>query len=484
MSAATTNDETPNEWENAMGDIPSPTRFSSPQTQRRQQEYINRYYQYNRYVAETTLTSTTPLLYGVPNGINPFHYLKPYDEKKLWKEWKKKFHVNSKGKLEKNIEHLKFNLFIKLLDKKEGLRKKVKGKEEEIVLIKKNLREGEKNILKESASIKKWKKELDILKKTSISDLAESVNKQFKEILEIPQVENVNFKENESGESKEIIIRTSPLYVKKEHWDSPRKIGKFLIKFDISLSTNSLRILNTTQRFNEYDHPCIKNTDPCLGNIIDDLEEDKENSNVKDFIIDVISYIESPHEGNGYLRKPGVLGPDYQGWEFFFEKATPVPEGFTFEENNSTQEGMGVFFDETNFTRSSLLSAINTSGASTTTAFISPIRSFPDSYPPLGSCSMDFENRISDALNHIITFQRVDDKNILIERIKNETKSFLFLLKIEHSLDSLGNPLITIAGRNFSNETVSVCVGISMGIIFELTATPIVYFSIPEWYER
>lgn len=149
--------------------------------------------------------------------------------------------------------------------------------------------------------------------------------------------------------SKRLVVTTKPLFVKKTKWKEPRLAGVYQIRIDFSTTfyTSAIRILNITQRYkDEYDAPCINNTNPCFGNIKTDIEQEFKNRDVVELVGDICRYIVSPSDADGYIRHSKSQKKD-KGWEEFLDNAVPVPVDFTFEtwQTNQTTSPMRLDTD-------------------------------------------------------------------------------------------------------------------------------------------
>lgn len=122
---------------------------------------------------------------------------------------------------------------------------------------------------------------------------------------------------------------TNMLTVKKESWPKAKEAGMYEIRIDFSKGNYSdgIRILNLTQRYNEYDSPTIIDTKPCWGNLGGDMENEFNSQDLFELVNDLVDYIRSEKEANGYLGKDG---DKTKGWEQFFEGAKPQPKNLNF----------------------------------------------------------------------------------------------------------------------------------------------------------
>lgn len=131
-----------------------------------------------------------------------------------------------------------------------------------------------------------------------------------------------------------VIVTTHSLPVKKPTWKRSRLAGIYQIKIDFAQTAinNAIHILNCTQRQDGHDSPTISNTSPCWGNISTDITNDFKTQDLYELVIDLMDYIMSPNDNDGYITGPGATTNDKKGWEAFFNKAKKMPEGYSFEQ--------------------------------------------------------------------------------------------------------------------------------------------------------
>ena len=151
---------------------------------------------------------------------------------------------------------------------------------------------------------------------------------------------------------KRIVVTTKPISVKMkepivegsiEKVEVEKVAGKYQIRIDFSQENarEGIEIINITQRFEGYQSPTISGTRCCLGDFSSDLQRDFDTCDLHELISDLIDYIASPNDKNGYTR-----------WVFFFEKAKPLPKNYSFlrydiekrkgqHENGPTEAGFG-----------------------------------------------------------------------------------------------------------------------------------------------
>lgn len=431
----------------------------------------NVYNQYYQWASGINAYTTTPTqLYGsTPYGANWKFIIPSYNEKALWKEWKKKYKVSALSTEKKKEERLKFLFFIEQIKQKDKKKKEIKQFETNLVDIKKTKRDFEKTEKTTKDALEKSKKQLSYLEKTPEKELMEKVVTVHSNILSLDFIDSI-LPEDENY----FIVKTKPLSVKKESWSEPKIIGSFLLRIPISLNTGDLRILNITQRFNQYDHPCINDTRPCLGNVQEDLREDEKNNDVFEYISDIVNYIQSPHENAGYIKKPGVSGPNSQGWEYFFEEAKPVPKDYDFKKHDEARSSSTVSVRATDPLQTLVMGGAgggvrptfqeefipepfavdqvqsvepvadnvwtrNAARAAAST----PLRQYaPDPREdehPLLINNGDFEQRINEYLQSLINFRQVGALQEIVHmiRLSAQERDVLFLTKIQTLRDSI-----------------------------------------------
>lgn len=144
--------------------------------------------------------------------------------------------------------------------------------------------------------------------------------------------------------AKRIVVTTNPLHIRKHYWRKDRIAGKYQIRIDFSKSSfyDAIQVLNITQRLEYYDSPTISDTDCCWGNMETDMDNDFRTHNLYEIVSDMIDYISSPNDNDGYLEDNDAgrdADGNYQkkGWERFIRLATPMPEGFCFEKKEQNE---------------------------------------------------------------------------------------------------------------------------------------------------
>ncbi len=193
-------------------------------------------------------------------------------------------------------------------------------------------------ILNEEKILEAKKKNLAVAKNRASFYKAQNarLNKTEAEIQEEFQQEIVDLKTEEGIQDITIdsvgrmIITTTPLSIEKEGWNEPQVAGAYQIRIDFSQNdiSSGVRVLNITKR-SGYDSPTISNTKCCWGNIRKDVERDFFTQNVHELVMDMIEYIRSPFVEHGYL---GLGGDKTKGWEQWFADATPLVEGYNWEQ--------------------------------------------------------------------------------------------------------------------------------------------------------
>lgn len=126
------------------------------------------------------------------------------------------------------------------------------------------LREQEKTILKNYASIIKTIQQLEIELlgyKTQERMLDETMKRELESLSKIEELEKFTFREDGSIEA-----HTKPIYIKGVY------LGRFKIKIDGNANREDLiRMINKDNRRGDYDHPHVARGVPCLGNIHTDM---------------------------------------------------------------------------------------------------------------------------------------------------------------------------------------------------------------------
>ncbi len=248
---------------------------------------------------------------------------------KIWKEWMRVFKVKGQSLEEKNIQTIKFHLYLTKVIEQVYVSTRVLQEKENLVTMKKSIRDFQKNLVEKEGLVDKLDKQYNKQKEQSKEELMKEGIALYEQIQAMEGIEKVELCDNETH----FLLTTKPVFVKKTTWPESRLAGIYQVKFPVFISnSHQIAILNITQRMDDYDHPCITHTAPCLGNIKSDLEKDIEEVNVIELISDILSYLSSPNEEAGYLRHPKApsRGPK-NGWEWFLENAKKMPEGFNFQ---------------------------------------------------------------------------------------------------------------------------------------------------------
>jgi hypothetical protein len=141
---------------------------------------------------------------------------------------------------------------------------------------------------------------------------------------------------------KRVLITTRPLTVKKDNWKKLKVAGVYQIRLDFSVPshTQGIEILNLTQNYNEFQSPHINRTSPCWGNLGPDIEKEFKTQDIYELVMDMIEYITSPHDADGYISMPNK-GKD-SGWEQFFKEAKPRPPKYSFEKYEQENKEKGI----------------------------------------------------------------------------------------------------------------------------------------------
>jgi hypothetical protein len=174
----------------------------------------------------------------------------------------------------------------------------------------------------------------------SKKDLQKAFAQDIENVKQLEQIDTVAL----DGAGR-IIITTKPISIQKSGWSEAKEAGKYQIRIDFSKSdiSQGVRVLNITQRSNNhYDSPTISNTHCCWGNIAKDIERDFFSQNIEEIVLDMIEYIGSTSEQNGYL---GLDGDREKGWEQFFAEPIQMAEGYNWEaydREHPNQEGDGI----------------------------------------------------------------------------------------------------------------------------------------------
>ena len=134
----------------------------------------------------------------------------------------------------------------------------------------------------------------------------------------------------EVDREKRIIVTTKMIKIQKEDWDKPKDAGIYQIRIDFSKEaiSDAIHILNISWRFDSYDSPTINNTQPCWGNMNADIMNEFSSQDLYELVIDLIDYIASSNDKDGYLAQDGNKN---KGWEQFFAKKKKQPDNYSFE---------------------------------------------------------------------------------------------------------------------------------------------------------
>ena len=165
---------------------------------------------------------------------------------------------------------------------------------------------------------------------------AERITKKQKELEqlfleELQQISKMKGVDSITIDTKNrIIVTTTPLLVKKPYWKKARRAGRYQIRIDFSEQNieQGIRVLNIDKVADVYDSPTILNTKCCWGNAKNDVQNDFLTQNLPELVTDMLEYITSPHEQNGYL---GLDGDKTKGWEEWFRKPQKRPENYSWE---------------------------------------------------------------------------------------------------------------------------------------------------------
>jgi len=132
---------------------------------------------------------------------------------------------------------------------------------------------------------------------------------------------------------KRILLFTTPLAIRKPSWNKEKIAGVYKIRINMYQQNMDapIRILNLTQHSNFHDSPTINDTFPCWGNIEDDLLQDLSSHRIDELCIDLLDYIQSPNDKNGFLLN---------GWDTWFEHASPAGSRQSFFDPPTASIGM------------------------------------------------------------------------------------------------------------------------------------------------
>jgi len=245
-------------------------------------------------------------------------------------------------------------------------KKKIKSPEEEALQIMADARKKHIKEIKEKLDIKNRDyqeklKTIAVLKKTKESLLEEYlllnkenkgklVDEYRKVITQLKLSELITAVDIDS--EKRLIFTTTAVIVKKKKWKHARLAGIYQIRIDFSKTdySSAIRVLNITQRKDGYDHPHISDTNPCWGNIRNDIKKDFDDKNVYELIVDITDYLKSDADGDGWLQFEGSdeelekeFGKDEKeefatAWESFLSKAKKMPAGYSFARYEQEKE--------------------------------------------------------------------------------------------------------------------------------------------------
>lgn len=129
---------------------------------------------------------------------------------------------------------------------------------------------------------------------------------------------------------------TFPVYIKKESWKKEKCAG--LYEVEIDLSNQRVRMLNITKRYKDYDSPMILDTKPCWGNVSSDIQTDFDNLDLESLVGDILNYLQSSYDKEGYVRHPESTDDERMGWEYWFQKARKVKRNYSFKKHRRKQE--------------------------------------------------------------------------------------------------------------------------------------------------
>jgi len=144
---------------------------------------------------------------------------------------------------------------------------------------------------------------------------------------------------------KRVLVTTKPIKIKKEKWKRARTAGVYQIRIDFSKEKGQqgIEILNLTHRHKEYDSPTVQDTEVCWGNIGPDINNDYESQDLYELIIDLIDFLQSPSDKDGFLEWPESPSEDYKGgWEQFFSELKKQPKDFSFDKYDQNKKSKRV----------------------------------------------------------------------------------------------------------------------------------------------
>jgi len=199
----------------------------------------------------------------------------------------------------------------------EGLKDKLVARKNEVDAAQKTVKDAEKNLRTLENAHENLQQKYDELTQASRAELVDKYRKVVTLLKQHPMVNKFAV-----DRQKRIIITTNPVFVKKEDWKEAKNAGMFQIRIDFSADGvhDGIQILNITKRFTTYDSPTISRTSPCWGLVFkEDIERDFSTQDLYELVVDLIDYISSPHDGNGYTN-----------WNSFFEKAEDLPKNYSF----------------------------------------------------------------------------------------------------------------------------------------------------------
>jgi hypothetical protein len=139
----------------------------------------------------------------------------------------------------------------------------------------------------------------------SLKKKFESLSKDFEEIKNNPKISGIY------SYGKDLLIETKELYVSnflmkkddpvKKKIKKPRLIGKFSIRLSIQKDVVLLAVENMDFISDNQDSPTILNGACCWGNVSSDVKNDLSSLNIKEFVEDMLAYVEAPSNKNAYV---------------------------------------------------------------------------------------------------------------------------------------------------------------------------------------
>jgi hypothetical protein len=222
--------------------------------------------------------------------------------------------------------------------KAQTVKERMDGQKVNIDELEKSVAEANKRLITLRKSRESLEEKYNGLTQKKRSELVAEYRRVITQLKMTPVVDDFRV-----DQDKRIIVRTKPLAVKKARWRKERVAGVYEMRIDFSKKTfqDGIQLLNITQRYEKsHDSPTISETKPCWGNIFGDIEVDFNTQDLRELVLDLVDYITSPYDGDGYLSDDKDYNDerDQGGWDQFFKKAQPQPENYSFEKYDQDNE--------------------------------------------------------------------------------------------------------------------------------------------------